>query len=101
MHIADLLDKEDHLLPLYPGNERTQFLIIKDLKKFRKFKFYDFLISNLDIKCFLFWDFSNSKLNRRKKDAVVRKNHRTSVFMLAEFREEEEYYHTSEEISEE
>jgi len=93
LNISDLLDKEDHQLPLYPGNERTQFLIIKDLKKFRKFKFYDFLISNLDIKCFLFWDFSNSKLNKRKRDIVLRKipKPRTSGFILAEFMEGEEY----------
>jgi len=77
--ITEFINKEDHSLPLYHGNERTQYLIIQDVKKFHRFKFYDFLLSNLDIKCFLFWDFSNSKINRKKKESVITKNKKQTL----------------------
>jgi len=50
------------------------FLLIQDFKKFNRFKFFDYLISDLNIKLFVFMDFTSSKINRENYELLNENN---------------------------
>lgn len=50
-------------IPLFPNKKQKHTLLIEDFKLYNKFKFFDFLISQLEIKTFIFLDLTNSKIN--------------------------------------
>lgn len=50
------------------------YLLIQDFNKFNRFKFFDYLISDLNIKLFLFMDFTSSKINKENKEFFKQKS---------------------------
>ncbi len=54
----------------------TNYLLIEEFESYNRFKFFDYLISDLNIKLFLFMDLTNSKLNKENFNFLNQKNNR-------------------------
>lgn len=72
------------------------YLLIQEFAKFNRFKFFDYLISDLNIKLFLFMDFTSSKINRENYDLLNQKNNKektNKIFIMNSPRKRENKQH--------